>query len=53
MSVSSTFPLDPVTVTVEVSLLNVYDHKNIFYYDRDTGGEVTMLRLPPCPPVAF
>jgi hypothetical protein len=47
LSASSTFPLEPFTATVEVSLLNVYDQKNIFYYDRDTGGEVTMLRFFP------
>lgn len=41
------FDIGPVAMTVELNLLNVYDRRNIFYYDRDTGEETTMLRFFP------
>ena len=47
ISGSGAFTVGPLACTVEVSLMNIYDRKNIFYYDRDTGDEVDMLRLFP------
>ena len=47
MSVARTFTIAPVTITAEASIINVYDRKNIYYFDRDTGQEVDMLRFSP------
>jgi hypothetical protein len=46
VSASWMFSLDPFQATLEISLMNLYDRKNIFYYDRDTGEEVTCPFLP-------
>jgi hypothetical protein len=47
LSIARDFPIDALSATVELSLLNLYDRKNIFYFQRDTGEEVTMLRFFP------
>jgi hypothetical protein len=50
LSCSKRWTLDPLRLTVGVSVINVYDRKNIFYLDRTTGDNVYMLR---CAPSAF
>ncbi|MBN2570567.1 MAG: TonB-dependent receptor [Ignavibacteriales bacterium] len=42
-SASKDFKLFLADVTIGISIINVYDKKNIFYFDRDTGDEVYML----------
>lgn len=43
LSVSKNFMLYIANVTVDAGILNVYNRKNIFYFDRDTGNTVYML----------
>ncbi len=47
LSCSKRFTIDPVRVTIGVSVINVYDRKNIFYLDRNTGEHIYMLRFAP------
>jgi hypothetical protein len=47
VSASKRFRVDPVTVTLGLSFLNVYDRKNILYFDRDTGTVHNMVRFAP------
>ena len=42
-SVTYTFTLNPIKGNVGVHIINVYDHRNIFYFDRQTGRQITML----------
>ena len=42
-SASYQFALGPIRGTVGVSIVNVYNQKNIFYFDRNTGQQVNML----------
>jgi hypothetical protein len=37
------FTLKPITGTIGVHVVNVYNHKNVFYFDRKTGQEIDML----------
>jgi hypothetical protein len=37
------FTIRPITGNVGVHIINVYDHKNIFYFDRKTGQQTNML----------
>ena len=37
------FVLRPITGSLGVHVVNVYNHKNIFYFDRKTGQQTTML----------
>jgi hypothetical protein len=41
------FHLEPFGVTVGLSMVNLYDRKNIYYFDRDTGKTIYMLRWTP------
>lgn len=41
------FELGPLTCSIGASALNVYDRKNIFYFDRRTGRRVNSLRFFP------
>jgi hypothetical protein len=47
LSLNKRFQIDGANITGGVSIINVYDKKNIFYFDRDTGKEVFMLRILP------
>lgn len=47
LSLTRQFRFEGAKVTAGVSVLNVYDRKNIFYFNRDTGKEVYMLRILP------
>ncbi len=42
-SVTYRFTLRPITGNVGINIVNLYDHKNIFYFDRKTGQEIDML----------
>jgi hypothetical protein len=37
------FKLKPIAGTLGVHIVNVYDHKNVFYFDRKTGQQIDML----------
>lgn len=37
------FALGPIKGRAGISIINVYDHRNIFYFDRKTGQRVDML----------
>lgn len=37
------FKFKPITGTIGVHIVNVYNHKNVFYFDRKTGQEIDML----------
>ena len=41
------FSLGPLRGSFGISIINVYDHENIIYYDRDTGEAITMLSFFP------
>ena len=47
MSVTKQFHVAGANATTGLSIINAYDRKNIFYFDRDTGKEVYMLRILP------
>ncbi|MFC2082248.1 carboxypeptidase-like regulatory domain-containing protein [Bacteroidota bacterium] len=47
LSLSKRFELGSAKFKIDVSVLNVYDRKNIFYFERDTGKRVNMLPLLP------
>ena len=47
LSVTRQFEIDGARFTGGVSVINIYDRKNIFYFNRDTGNEVYMLRILP------
>lgn len=47
ISCSKKFHVDLAQFAISASVINVYDRKNIFYFDRDTGKEVYMLRFTP------
>jgi len=47
MGVTRQLRVAGANVTAGLSILNIYDRKNIFYFDRDTGKEVYMLRILP------
>ena len=47
ISLSKTFRLFFMKIDLDVSLLNVYDRRNIFYFIRDTGERVDMLPFLP------
>jgi len=45
--VSKKFTFYFTVISVSVNVLNVYDRKNIFYFDRETGKQVNMLPILP------
>ena len=47
MSATKQFRVSGANITTGISVLNIYDRKNIFYFDRTTGKEVYMLRFLP------
>ena len=47
LSISKYFVISPLKFTINVSALNVYNRKNIFYFKRDTGERVNMLPFLP------
>ena len=47
LGVTKRIDADPLTITVEGSIVNVYNRSNIFYYDRDTGKRTNMLPFLP------
>ena len=47
LSVTKKFTIYFTNVSVSVNVLNVYDRKNIFYFDRETGKQVNMLPILP------
>ncbi len=47
LSCSRRIDIDPVRLSLGISIINVYDRKNIFYLDRNTGEKVYMLRFAP------
>jgi hypothetical protein len=47
IGLSKEMTLGPLVLSAGISLLNVYDHKNIFYFDRDNGELHHMLRFSP------
>ena len=42
-SVTYRFAIRPITGSVGINIVNVYNHKNIFYFDRKTGEQIDML----------
>jgi hypothetical protein len=47
LSLTKKFHVESAAVTCGFSVINLYDRKNIFYFNRDTGEEVYMLRIFP------
>lgn len=47
VSAAKSFQLDPVKLTIEASVLNVYDRNNMFYFNRTTGERIDMLPILP------
>jgi hypothetical protein len=47
LSLTKQFRVEEALVTCGFSVINLYDRKNIFYFNRDTGQEVYMLRIFP------
>lgn len=47
LSVSKEFTISSFRFRADVSVINVYDRKNLFYFDRDTGERVNMLPFLP------
>ncbi len=47
VSASKSFDLDPVKLIIEASVINVYDRRNMFYYNRTTGQRIDMLPILP------
>ena len=47
VSLSKKFDLSILKVSLSASIINVYNRKNIFYYQRDTGKRVNMLPFLP------
>ena len=47
LSLTRQFQIDGARFTCGASVINVYDRKNIFYFNQDTGKEVYMLRILP------
>ena len=47
LSLTRKFQIESAFVTCGFSVINLYDRKNIFYFNRDSGQEVYMLRILP------
>lgn len=47
LGITKRIEADPLTITVEGSIVNVYNRGNIFYYDYDTGKRINMLPFLP------
>jgi hypothetical protein len=53
MSATYRFTLRPITGNLGIHIVNVYNHKNIFYFDRKTGQQTTMLPFFPTATLAI
>ena len=47
LSLTKQFHIEGAKITGGISVINVYDRKNIFYFNRDTGKQTYMLRILP------
>ena len=47
LNVSKKFVISPFVIDLDISVINVYNRKNIFYFRRDTGERVNMLPFLP------
>jgi hypothetical protein len=48
MTISKSFIVsDKVKLNTEINIINLYDRRNIFYYNRDTGERINMLPFMP------
>ncbi len=47
LSITKKFELDILKILVSLDILNVYNRKNIFYFERKTGERVNMLPILP------
>lgn len=47
INISKEFDFDFMQASIDFSIINVYDRKNIFYFKRDTGERVNMLPFLP------
>jgi hypothetical protein len=47
LNITKKFELDIFRILLSLDILNVYDRKNIFYFDRKTGERVNMLPILP------
>lgn len=47
LSLSKKIQIDQLKASVDISVLNAYDRKNLFYFRRDTGERVNMLPFLP------
>ena len=47
LSITKKLQLDIFKISLSLDILNVYDRKNIFYFDRKTGERVNMLPILP------
>ena len=43
LSASYRFQVAPISGSLGLHIINVYDHHNVFYFDRNTGQQVNML----------
>jgi len=53
LTLSKHINFDFMNVEIDVSVINVYNRKNIFYFKRDTGERVNMLPFLPTATVKF
>jgi outer membrane cobalamin receptor len=48
MTISKSYDLSQTTkLSIDFNIINLYDNKNIFYYNRDTGERINMLPFMP------
>ena len=47
ISLNKNFEIYLTKILISLNILNVYDRKNIFYFDRKTGKQVNMLPILP------
>ncbi|MBU2491718.1 MAG: TonB-dependent receptor [Bacteroidetes bacterium] len=47
LSLSKKFTFDNFSLYVDLSIINIYNRENIFYFDRETGEKVNMLPFLP------
>ena len=47
LSLSKSFDFGFSKINIDVSIINVYNRENIFYFEKDTGERVNMLPIIP------
>jgi len=47
LNLSKKFVISPFVIDLDISVINAYNRKNIFYFKRDTGERVNMLPILP------